>query len=122
MRGKTGSYEEDAATCEDATLLSITPIHVDDDGRSFCSRGGGLSTKGTREKIGELRQEPSGEEPPKPTLSASQEGTKRTRTRLADTLEPMDLLLGRTRPLRRVGGCRGRSLLKGGDLRVILGT
>lgn len=122
MRGKAGSSEEDAATCEDAALLSITPIHVEDDGKSFCSRGGRLSTRGTREEMGELRQEPSCEEPPKPTLSVPRERRKGTITRLTHTLEPMDLLLGRTRPLRRVGDCRGRSLLKGGDLRVISGT
>lgn len=70
MLGKTGSSEEDAATCEDAALLSFTPTHVDDDGGSFCGRGGGLSTQGDEGGDGELRQEPSGKEPAKPTHSA----------------------------------------------------
>jgi hypothetical protein len=46
--GKTGSSEEDAATCEDAALLSFTPTHVDDDGGSFCGRGGRVKHTGGR--------------------------------------------------------------------------
>lgn len=39
---KTGSSEEDAATCEDAAFHSIVPTHADDGGGSFCSRGEGV--------------------------------------------------------------------------------
>lgn len=81
-----------------------------------------MSTHGTRAEIGELRQDPSGREPEKPTHTAPQEKTKWTRTRLTDSMEPMDLLLGRTGPLRRVGGGKGRSSRKGGNSRVISGT